>query len=39
MALFNGSLARIMFHVPNVAITISLVEVLRPRVYSLLSSF
>ncbi len=31
-ALFNGSLARIMFHVPNVAITMSLVESLKPRV-------
>lgn len=38
-ALLNGSLARIMFQVPNVAITISLVEVLKPKVYTLLADY
>lgn len=32
LALFSGSFARILFHVPNVAISISLVEVLKPLV-------
>ena len=32
MALFSGSLARILFHVPNVAITMSLVEILKPSI-------
>jgi Mitochondrial carrier protein len=32
LALFSGSFARILFHVPNVAITMSLVEVIKPRV-------
>jgi hypothetical protein len=32
LALFSGSLARILFHVPNVAITMSLVEFLKPRI-------
>lgn len=31
-ALFNGSFARILFHVPNVAITMSMVEIIKPRV-------
>jgi len=31
-ALFNGSFARILFHVPNVAISMSLLEVVKPRV-------
>lgn len=31
-ALFNGSFARILFHVPNVAITMSFVELIKPRV-------
>jgi Mitochondrial carrier protein len=37
LALFSGSLARIMFHVPNVAITMSLVEVIKPRISNFLS--
>jgi len=31
-ALFNGSFARILFHVPNVAITMGLVEYVKPKV-------
>jgi hypothetical protein len=31
-ALFHGSLARILFHVPNVAITMSMVEVIKPHI-------
>lgn len=31
-ALFHGSLARIIFHVPNVAISMSLVEVFKPHI-------
>ena len=31
-ALFNGSFARILFHVPNVAITMSIVELVKPKV-------
>jgi len=37
-ALFNGSLARIMFHVPNVAISMSLVEMARPQFYTKLEA-
>jgi hypothetical protein len=32
LALFSGSLARILFHVPNVAISMSLVEILKPKI-------
>jgi hypothetical protein len=35
-ALFHGSLARILFHVPNVAISMSLVEVLKPVISRLI---
>ncbi len=35
-ALFNGSFARILFHVPNVAISMGCVEVIKPRVQKLL---
>lgn len=35
-ALLNGSLARIYFLVPNVAIAMSLVEVLKPKVQNFL---
>jgi hypothetical protein len=36
-ALLRGATARIMFHVPNVAITMSLVELLRPKIYGMIS--
>jgi hypothetical protein len=36
-ALFNGCFARILFHVPNVAITMSLVEILKPKFYAAIS--
>jgi len=32
LALFNGSLARIMFHIPMVAISMSLLEYVKPKV-------
>lgn len=35
-ALFHGSLARILFHVPNVAITMSIIEVIKPKIRGLL---
>jgi len=35
-ALFHGSLARILFHVPNVAISMSLVEVFKPKIQAFL---
>ncbi len=31
-ALFHGSLARILFHMPNVAITMSCVEAFKPHI-------
>ena len=31
LALLNGSAARILFHVPAVAITMGVLEVLKPR--------
>ncbi|CDW72794.1 mitochondrial carrier [Stylonychia lemnae] len=31
-SLFNGSFARILFHVPNVAITMSIVELVKPKI-------
>lgn len=36
IALFSGSLARIMFHVPNVAITMGLIEKIKPHVQAAL---
>jgi hypothetical protein len=35
-ALFHGSFARILFHVPNVAISMSLVEYFKPKIQGLL---
>lgn len=35
-ALLSGSLARIIFHVPNVAISMSLLEVVKPHVQRVL---
>jgi hypothetical protein len=32
LALLNGSLARIMFHIPMVAISMSLLEYVKPKV-------
>lgn len=37
-ALFKGALARVLFHTPNTAVVMSLLEVLRPKVSHLLSS-
>ena len=37
-ALFKGALARVLFHTPNTALVMSLLEVLRPSVSHLLSS-
>jgi Mitochondrial carrier protein len=36
LALFNGSLARILFHVPNVAISMAVVEILKPHVKTMI---
>lgn len=35
-ALFHGSFARILFHVPNVAICMSLVELFKPKIQALM---
>jgi len=37
-ALFKGAFARVLFHTPNTALVMSLLELLRPRVSHLLSS-
>jgi hypothetical protein len=38
-ALFNGAFARILYHVPNVAICMSVIEYVKPDVASFLASF
>ena len=38
-ALYNGCLARILFHMPNVAISMGVIEIMRPKVTSLLDGF
>ena len=35
-ALLNGSFTRILFQVPNVAITMSIIEMVKPKVYTVL---
>ena len=37
-ALFNGCFARILYHMPNVALTMSALEVLKPKVQKFLDS-
>lgn len=39
MALFAGSFARCLFHVPMVAISMSVVEVVKPRAVTKIESF
>jgi hypothetical protein len=39
LALFNGSLARIMFHIPMVAISMSLLEKVKPKVQLYFDTF
>jgi len=38
-ALFNGAFARILYHVPNVAICMSVIEYVKPDVASFLAGF
>jgi hypothetical protein len=39
LSLYNGTLARILFHMPNVAITMSVLEFMKPRIYNLIDKY
>lgn len=38
-ALYNGSFARILFHMPNVAISMGVLEMMKPRVQKMIDHF